>query len=701
MTVQTDRDIIKEAQERFKSGVDWESEARSNYLDDTKFVEGDSKNNWQWPASILNDRQVQDRPVLTINKTREHCIQVINDARQNKIEVKFSPTSGGATYDAAQVLEGIVRHIEYRSNADAAQMTAVGCQVKGGWGYWRLTTSFVSDDSFDQEINWVRVHDPLTVVLDPGILEEDGSDANWGIVYTDRARDEIEAEFGQFKTWANSDNAVAGAVGWMNDKTIRDAEYFRKRKKADVLYADRNGNTSLKSKIGPEIAKMLEEDEQTRKRKVFHEDVEWFRIIGDEIVEKKIWPGKYIPLFRVIGEEVIIEGQLDRKGHVRALRDPQRVYNFYSSAALEMYALQPKSPFVAAVLAIEGQEVYWRTANTVNHSVLPYNSMDNAGRPIPAPERANPPAMSQAVMEGLQIAATEMQMVSGQYQATMGEPSNEKSGRAINARQRQGDNATYHYIDQLANSVRFTGKAILDLIPKIYDTPRMLKIMGVDGKEDQVFLDPNAQRAYAEEQANDMAGIKKIVNPGIGLYSVDADVGPAYGTRRQEAFNAMMQLAGMSPEFMQVCGDLIVKSADFNMADELSERLERMVPAQALGGPPPQVMAMQHQIQKLTGMLAQSMQSLAEEKQKRTGQEQQKGIDAYKAETDRLETLKDVDPAALLPLIRQVVAEALSNPLSPIDKNIMAAMALAPMPAVGATVPAPAPSPGGQGGPGQ
>jgi hypothetical protein len=152
---------------------------------------------------------------------------------------------------------------------------------------------------------------------------------------------------------------------------------------------------------------------------------------------------------------------------------------------------------------------------------------------------------------------------------------------------------------------------------------------------------------------------------------------------------------------MQVCGDLIVKSADFNMADELAERLERMVPAQALGGPPPQELAMQHQIQKLTGMLAQAMQSLAEEKQKRTGQEQQKGIDAYKAETDRLETLKDVDPAALLPLIRQVVAEALSNPLSPIDKSIMAAMALAPMPAVGATVPAPAPTPGGQGGPGQ
>jgi hypothetical protein len=559
-------------------------------------------------------------------------------------------------------------------------------------------TDYVSDESFDQEIRWVRIADPLTVILDPDIQEEDGSDANWGFVYVDRPRDQIKAEFPKL-TFPGGDNAVAGSAGWIKEKTIRDLEYFRRRSTPDVLYADRNGNTFLKSKIGAKIGSALEEDDQTKKRVIQSEDVEWFRIIGDQIVETKIWPGKYVPLVRVIGEEVVIDGQLDRKGHVRALRDPQRVYNFYSSAALEMYALQPKSPFVAPVRSIEGNETYWRTANTVNHSVLPYNDMDDSGRPIAPPERSPPAPMSQAVMEGLQIAATEMQMVTGQYQATMGEPSNEKSGRAINARQRQGENSTYHYIDHLASAVRFTGKALLDLIPKIYDTPRMMKIMGVDGNVDSVMLDPNAKAAYAEEQSNDEQGIKKIINPGIGQYSVQADVGPAYGTRRLEAFNAMMQLAGMSPEFMQVCGDLIVKSADFNMADELAERLERMVPQQALGGPPPQMMAMQQQIQKLTGMLGQSMQSLAEEKAKRTGQEQQKGIDAYKAETDRLETLKDVDPAALLPLIRQVVAEALSNPLSPIDKSIMAAMTLAPMPAVGATVPAPAPSPVGQGGP--
>lgn len=675
-----DIDIVREAHKFYEDGIAWESDARANYVDDVKFEAADNKNNWQWPQSILNDRQIQDRPTLTINKTREHCLQVINDARQNKVEVKFSPTSGGATYEASQVLEGIVRHIEYRSNADAAQMTAVTCQVKGGWGYWRVATDYISSGSFDQEIKWVRIADPLTVMLDPNIQEEDGSDAKWGIVYVDVPRKQIEREFPEFKGMLGGDNAVAGAVGWSNETSIRDCEYFRRRQKPDVLIADAKGDIFLKSKIGPDIAKKLLEDPSAKKRDIFSEDVEWFRIIGNKIVDRTIWPGKYIPLVRVIGEETIIEGRLDRRGHVRSLRDPQRVYNFYSSAALEMFALQPKAPFVAPSRAIEGQEVYWRTANTTNHSVLPYNDMDDAGRTIAPPQRAAPPPMSQAVMDGLQIASTEMQMVTGQYQAMMGEPSNEKSGKAINARQRMGDNATYHYIDHLASAVRFTGKIILDLIPKIYDTKRMMKIMGVDGKEDSVMLDPNAAKAYAEEQAKDAAGITKIVNFNIGMYSVDADVGPAYGTRRLEAFNSMMQLAQMSPEFMATCGDLIVKSADFNMADQIAERLERMVPAQAMGGPPPQMIAAQQQVVKLTDMLKQSMQSLAEERAKRNGQEQQKGIDAYRAETDRIEALKDIDPAILVPVIRQVVAAALSNPLSDIDSSIQQALAQQPAP---------------------
>jgi hypothetical protein len=677
---QSNDEIIREARERFKEAADWESAARLNFLDDVRFAEGDSKNNWQWPANILKDRQVQQKPCLTINKTREHCLMVINDARQNKVEIRYSPVAGGATYEAAQVLNGIARHIAYVSNADAAQLAAIDKQVKGGWGYWRLITAYMPGDTFDQEIRWVRIADPLTVYLDPSIQEQDGSDAKWGFVYVDRARKDVEREFPQFKGKSPPDNAVSGAAGWLLHEQIRDCEYFRKRIKKDTLIADKDGNVFRKSELAKEISDALLEDPAAKTRKIDVEDVEWFRIIGDEIVEKKVWPGKYIPLIRVIGEEVVIEGRLDRKGHVRALFDPQRIYNFYSSKAVELFALQPVSPFVGPVEAIEGQETYWRTANTTQHAILPYNAFDEQGRPLAPPQRSAPPPMSQAVLSGLQIASNEMQMVTGQYQAMMGEPSNEKSGRAINERQRQGDTSTYHYIDNLAAAIRYTGKQIIDLIPKIYDTPRMMKIMGEDGKEDTVFLDPNAEKAYEEHAQATAEGVQKVVNPGIGDYSVEADVGPAYGTKRQQAYESMVQLATMNPEFMSVAADLIVQAADFPMADELAERLGRMVPPQALGGPPPQLAVMQAQMQKLHTALQDSIQQLATEKAKRTAQEQQKGIDVYDSETRRLVALKDIDPSILLPLVRQVVAEAASNPLAPIDQSVFQAIAAHPLP---------------------
>lgn len=676
---QTNDDIIKEARERFKEAADWESQARLHFLDDAKFAEGDSKNNWQWPANILKDRQIQQRPCLTINKTREHCLQIINDARQNKVEIKYSPTAGGATYEAAQVLNGIVRHIAYVSNADAAQLAAIQPQVKGGWGYWRLMTDYIGEDTFDQEIKWVRIADPLTVYLDPNIQEFDGSDADWGFVYVDRPRKEVEREFPAVKGMGNSaENSITGSAGWITENQVRDCEYFRKRRIKDTLVSDKDGKIFRKSIIGKEIMDAILAEEGSRSRKIEVEDVEWFRIVGSEVIDKKIWAGKYIPLFRLIGEETIIEGQMDRKGHVRALWDPQRIYNYYSSKATELFALQPISPFVGAVEAIEGNEVYWRKANTDMTAILPYNAFDSQNRPMPPPQRAAPPAMSDAVIQGLQISANEMQMVTGQYQAQMGEPSNEKSGRAINARQRQGDNATYHYIDNLATAMRFTGKAILDLIPKIYDTPRMMKIMGEDGSEDTVYLNPQAKQAYQEEQFATAEGVKKIINPGIGMYSVEADVGPSYGTRRQEAFNAMMQLAGMSPEFMAACSDLIVKNADFSGADEMAERLQRMVPPQALGGPPPQMLAAQQQVQHLTAQLTASIQALAEEKRKRTTEEQQKGIDAYDAITKRLSALKEIDPLIYEAVVRQVSAEALSNPIGQIDRSIAQALAAVP-----------------------
>ncbi len=379
-----------------------------------------------------------------------------------------------------------------------------------------------------------------------------------------------------------------------------------------------------------------------------------------------MWPGKYIPIVRVIGEETVIDGRLDRKGHTRALKDPQRTYNYWTSAAVEFVALQSKTPYIAPVEAISGLEVYWESANRDNLALLPYNGMDDTGRPIAPPARQQPPTFAPAYLQGMQVAGQELQAVSGQYESQMGEKSNERTGIAIQERQRKGDNATYHYIDHQAVAIRFTGRILIDLIPKIYDTKRIIRIVEENGDQKQIQLDPGAQQAYQAQQQQQNSEVQAIFNPSVGEYDVISEVGPAFATKREEAFNALTQIATQSPEIMQIAGDLIMKAADFPMAEELAERLKNMVPPQALGGPPPIVAELQQKLAGLQKALESMTENLAEEKQKRTSVEQQKAIDVYKAETTRMEALKDIDPAVLAPLVHKLVMEAMQQGMGPV-----------------------------------
>lgn len=670
-----DDEILSEAKERFTHANEWESEARNHFIADYKFGNGDANNGFQWPNTLLKARNLDDRPALTINKTRQHCLQILNDMRQNKMQVRVIPVGDGATYEAAQLFEDVVRHIEYRSHAQAAYDHAAVFQVYSGIGYWRITTDYVSSDSLDQEIRILRISDPLMVLLDPDIQEADGADARFAFVFQDIPTDKFERQYPKYKDKATSNPLGIMGSDWHTKDTVRVAEYFTRSEKRDVLYRLPDGKTVRKSEIGPEIAGALDDDETVDKRNVTDNSIDWYLIIGDEIAEKRKWAGSYIPIVRVIGEETVIDGVLDRKGHVRALKDPQRMYNYWSSAAVEFVALQSKVPYVIPIESVEGVEQYWETANRVNHSYLPYKAIGEAGQPLPPPQRSEPPQVPQAFLSGMAAAANEMMMVSGQYQSQMGEQSNERTGIAIQERQRQGDNATYHYIDNLARAIRFTGRILMDLIPKIYDTPRILMIAQENGSVSQVQIDPEAKTAAQvppqtpEQQQKDalqQQAAMAILNPKIGAYMVESDVGPAYATKRQDAFHALMELAKMSPVVMQAAPDLVMKAADFPMADELAERLRNMVPPQAFGAADPATQAAQEQITHLQGVIATLTESLAEAKALTRERSQQKDIDVYKAETDRLKVVGANAPEALIPIIRQLMAETLNTHLSPI-----------------------------------
>lgn len=631
--------LVQQAKTDFQRIQDFEGIARKNWNEDIKFANADTENGYQWPNKIRINRDLDDRPCLTINKVRQHCLQIINDAKQNKPQIKIRPTGGKATYEGAQAFEGIVRYIEYISRAQTAYDTATMFQVQGGIGYWRVVTDYAGDDTFDQEIFIRRIKDPLTVYLDPDAQEADKSDMKIAFVFDDMLKEDFKASYPQ---WAHivGDAALGNGDGWVDDKHIRVAEYFKVVEEEDKLYAleGPNGQTHIvrQSKLPDELKDFVVDVPANRIRAIKDNVVKWYLIAGSRVIEERTWPGRYIPIVSLIGEETVIEGQLDRKGHVRNLKDPQRMYNYWSSSAVEFVALQGKSPWVAPARAIEGLETYWGNANKTNHSVLPWNDLDDEGRPIAAPFRPTPPSMAPAYIEGMKVSAGEMEFVSGQYAPQMGEPSNERSGKAINARQRQGDRATYHFIDNLGVAIGYTGRILIDLIPKIYDTKRVIKMLAEDGTQDEITVDPKSAMAFQAAQKKKQR-VMSVFNPTMGKYGVEADIGPAYATKREEAFNAFTQLLAQSPQLVGTIGDLMFRFADFPGADKIAERLERLVPPNIKGeGPTSQMQKAAQLIQHLSGLLKTAQTQLTEEKSKSKSMAEKRDISAYDAITKRL-----------------------------------------------------------------
>lgn len=648
-----DQEIIQEAQERFKRCEDFEATFRNLFVADVKFCNADSDNMYQWPNELRQSRARDSRPSLTINKTRQHALMVQNEIKENLPAIKISPTGGEASYDSAQVYAGVVRHIEYNSNAAGAYSNAMTYQVQGGIGYWRVTTGYASDDSFDQEIFIKLIKDPMSVYIDCDCVETDGSDAKYNFIFDDMPTTEFKRKY------PGAGDAIAripfGKTAWCNKDTIRVAEYMRCVYKNDWLVAlpirDEQGqpipgdyDTVRMSEIPQALRQAIRDDESIKRRKIETQHWEWYLVAGDEIIDRKEWPGSLNPIIRVVGEEMLIEGELERKGHVRNLKDPQRMYNYWTSSAVEQVALQGKQPYMASVQAIKGFETYYKNANRINYSYLPFNSFDDQGQPVAAPTREQPPQMASAYITGMQVAAEEMKMVSGQADPTMGMQANEIAGVAIQRRIKQGDKATFHFIDNLSSSIRYTGKVIIDLIPHIYDTPRVIRIRAEDGSDEEIRIDPRQKEALTTQSEGDQEA-QRIFNPGVGKYEVIAQAGPAYATRREEAAESMTAIAIGNPTFMDKAGDLFFRMQDFPMAEELAERYANTIPASVRGeGPSPEEQLLQQQLeeaqQQMQGMqaqLASSMQALADEQKKSDDKADANEINKYKAITERMD----------------------------------------------------------------
>ena len=1016
LAVTPEEEIFQEAKKRFAYCVERESTARGRFDADLKFAEGDSDNGYQWPDNIKTNRDTDERPCLTVNRLRQHNLQIINDAKQNKMGIKIRATGGAATAKSADVFASLVRHIEYVSRAHDAYGHAFEDQVKAGIGWWRVITGFVDDETFDQECRILKIKDPKSVFMDPDMVQKDGSDARYAFVFDDVPRDVFKEQYPKLKDVATRRSNLSYG-GWITKDHIRVAEYYRVVEKDDALALMDDPKTGesitiYKSRTPKQVWAYLEKKDTTRARPIKRRVVEWFKLVGDEVADRRDWPGKYIPLIRVIGEETVIDGEIDRKGHTRAMKDAQRIYNYnsplalntplptptgwtmmgavnvgdyllgedgkpvkvvgtspihlhrkcfrvefddgshiiadeghlwaveeknkvkpggttwdwqskniptskltskrhfiyvtepvdlpdadlpihpyvlgvwlgngrhdggricfgsedvddmraniaacgyvagepryyenkvnaadvnifglskqlldtglrghnkhiperylrasrkqreqllqglmdtdgcvskegqcifvntneaiirgfaellrtlgikavsrrnkgqkrlfpsgkeymcqestsfyfspgsadaeifklsrkivkqgaarqnfhkrrtkryrilsvtqvpsvpvkcvtidspshlflagpgmvptHNSASVEFGALQSKSPWVGPIAAFENFENMWKNANSANYAYLPFNHIDDNDNPIPAPARPQPPQSAPAFLDGMKIAADEMRAASGQNESEMGMQGNERTGRAINAKQRQGENATYHFTDNQAVALRHTGAVLIDLIPKIYDTERVIRISDEDGAESELMVNPEMKQALIEKRNQQGMVIQRIFNPAVGKYEVQADVGPAYATQREEAFNAISLVLTQSPELTNVVGDYLFKAADFPFADKIAERLRRLVPPAALGEEaPPAVKQLEEQVKQAQGVIATMAQQLADAELKSVKKDAENVVKVYDAITKRLgivlSTLETVYPKMAAKMAGEVGGEVVEG----------------------------------------
>lgn len=672
----TKDEILSTAKERFERSLDRSSHNRDKMREDIRFAAATPDDPWQWEKQDQTARK--GRPMLTINKMPQHIRQITNDIRQNRPSIRFRPADNKADPEVAEILMGLVRHIEAISDADVAYDTAAEHQVVHGLGYIRVLADYISADSFDQDIYIGRIKDPFKVYDDPDIQDPAGADRKWLFIEEVIKEADFKVQYPDADQidWSNiKDN------GWFSgDKDVRIVEYFEVAEKPATLMLWQNGSISFKGDKLPDGVFIGENPVKTRQSS--KPVVMWRKLNGQQVLDEKEFPSKHIPFARVIGNEWEVDGKTYIFGLVRNAKDSQRMYNVAQSAIVERVLQSPKAPWAAPAEAVEGYEKVWQTANTENHSYLPYNHVDESGNPIPSPQRTQPTTFEPGLNQIAMGAADDIKSETGQADASLGQRSNETSGKAIMARQREGDTANYHFVDNLSRAVRHVGRIVLDMVPKVLDTKRIARIIGEDDEQQSATLDPANKEALTEYQ-DDQGAMQRVFNPTIGTYDVYTTTGPSFTTRRVEAVEAMTQMTQANPQLWQVIGDLLVKNMDWPGADDMAKRLKlTLLPAvqaevnKEEGAPevPPEMKQamdqMHQQLQQMGDALGKAGDHVDKLEADHEAAEnandiakQGREVDRFKAETDRLKlVLPFLSPDSLLQIAQSVGLQAITTP---------------------------------------
>lgn len=607
-----DRDdaaILSEARERLEYCFGVDADNRKWYREDFEFV---YKQGSQWASEIKQTRASWKEPCLEFNQLKQFVNQVVNDMRQGRPGIKVIPANGEASEDTAELIRGLVRGIENDSRAESVYDNAFRSAVVGGRGYWRICSDYVDGASFDQKLKVEPIPDALCVYSDMDYREPDASDKSWYLIVEKVHKDEFARQWPDAEPISFSD---PDSKSWIDGEFVIVADYYRRVcvKRRFVMMSD--GASGYQD----EMPKPPHEIQVVRERMVETYKVEWHKIAGgQQILETYEWPGSIIPVVQTIADETILEGRRLYQGLIRHARDAQSMFNFGMTQQAVRLALSPKAPWVAAAEAIEGYEETYRNANMNNYSVLPFHSYDDQGRALPPPSRTQPAMVDVGFANFCNDMTGMIKSTIGMYENSLSQRGNETSGRAIIAKEKQGDNATFHLIDNLAKAIALTGRILVECIPHYYDSQRIVHIIGNDDIRKMVTINQTSvDGALNAIRLNDVT---------VGEYAVVVESGPSYATKRQETSDKMLSLVNSFPPIAQVAADLIVKSMDVEDADQIADRLKLALPpniqaaeqmkAGGMKPPDPQVMQQMMQMQQQLQQANQAMAQMRDELEK-------------------------------------------------------------------------------------
>ena len=681
---ENDADILAEEVEAFEMAAKAESDNRVAALDDLRF----SRLSEQWPAKVREDREKENRPILTLNKMPAFIRQVVNDIRQNKPQMRVKPVDDNADKATATVYSGLLRNIEYQSKSDIAYDTAVDFAASMGFGYLRISIDYAHDDTFDRVLKIDQVPNPFAVYGDPFATGADSADWNRAFITELMPKDEFEAKYKKAKPvdWSAGQYANLNDP-WLVDDQILICESWKREPSERQIHLMSDGSVVADDvyQNGKEVYDAMgltpTQSRTTNSYKVVQ------RIMnGAEILETNEWAGRYIPIVPVYGEEVNVEGKRHFKSLIRDAKDAQRMHNYWHTNATELVALAPRVPFIGEEGAFD-VDSNWLTANSKSHPYLMYKK----GMNLPQRQPIDCGTAAGSINLALQ-SNDDMKAIMGLYDASLGNRSNETSGVAISTRQHEGDVSTFHFADNLNRAIRHAGVILVDLIPGVYSGQQILRILGEDGQESNVTIGsrPEGQPAMPPEStpmqkvmgdkstANQYPdGSQHVYDLSVGKYDVAIDTGPNFTTRREQVAQEMMEFVKQFPMAAQFMGDLVVKSLDWPNADAIAERIKAMIPMQAQGGLPPEVQQMIEQGKQKIQELTEQAQDLNAENMTLKGKIADKGNDVetdktkndiakYQAETARLiPLLPYLPPTQLAALGLQVTNDAENTPLTP------------------------------------